>query len=77
MFYFRKFFSGAAPYPTNTMSAAKVEAEKLIRENPVVVFSKSYCPYCKMTKQHFKNLGVSITAYELDQQEGNSLLYSG
>ncbi|KAJ1488818.1 glutaredoxin, partial [Baffinella frigidus] len=31
------------------------------------VFSKSYCPHCKNTKQLLTGLGISFNADELDQ----------
>ena len=41
------------------MSASKVKAEmdELIKSKPVLVISKSYCPFCKKAKQvpHIKN----------------------
>ncbi|PWY76312.1 putative glutaredoxin [Aspergillus heteromorphus CBS 117.55] len=49
------------------MSAAKTKAQTLISENGVVVFSKSYCPYCKASKQLLNDLGAQYTALELDQ----------
>ncbi|KAL1986277.1 hypothetical protein VTN96DRAFT_6645 [Rasamsonia emersonii] len=49
------------------MSAAKVKAQNIINENPVVVFSKSYCPYCKATKATLSGLGAQYYALELDQ----------
>jgi glutaredoxin len=33
----------------------------------VVVFSKSYCPFCKATKELFTELGVDFKVHELDQ----------
>lgn len=32
----------------------------------VVVFSKTYCPYCKATKQLFEKMGVDAEVIELD-----------
>ena len=49
------------------MSAAKTKAQTLINENGVVVFSKSYCPYCIATKKLLKENGANFTALELDQ----------
>jgi glutaredoxin 3 len=39
-----------------------------IDANEVVVFSKSYCPYCLATKSLFKGLGVPVRVIELDQR---------
>lgn len=50
------------------MDAAKIKAQDLIKENPVMVFSKSYCPYCKATKKKLESLGVKYKAYELNEE---------
>jgi thiol-disulfide isomerase/thioredoxin len=66
-FIFQRLFgSFAAPSPA-AMSAAKTKAQTLINENGVVVFSKSYCPYCTATKKLLNELGANFTALELDQ----------
>ncbi|KAG0711752.1 Glutaredoxin-2, mitochondrial [Chionoecetes opilio] len=41
-----------------------------VENNCVVIFSKTYCPYCKMAKKVFQDLGVSYQVYELDKQQG-------
>ncbi|KKK24066.1 hypothetical protein P175DRAFT_0446932 [Aspergillus ochraceoroseus IBT 24754] len=56
------------------MSAAKVKAQTLISENGVVVFSKSYCPYCKASKDLLKQLGAKFEALELDQMDDGSAI---
>ncbi|KAL4814342.1 thioredoxin-like protein [Aspergillus spinulosporus] len=48
------------------MSSAKVKAQQIIDENGVVVFSKSYCPYCKASKSLLSELGAKYYALELD-----------
>lgn len=49
------------------MSAADDFAKKEIADNHVVIFSKSYCPFCSKTKELFQDLGVSdAKIYELD-----------
>ncbi|KAL4871716.1 hypothetical protein BDV12DRAFT_163625 [Aspergillus spectabilis] len=56
------------------MSAAKTKAQKIIDENGVVVFSKSYCPFCKSSKSLLSELGAKYYALELDQiDEGAAL----
>ena len=47
--------------------AAKSKAQSIIAENPVVVFSKSYCPYCKATKTLLNEKGAKYFLMELDQ----------
>jgi glutaredoxin 3 len=49
------------------MSAAKTKVQSIIDENPVAVFSKSYCPYCKATKELLSEKGAKFYAIELDQ----------
>jgi glutaredoxin 3 len=49
------------------MSAAKTKAQKIIDENNVVVFSKSYCPYCKASKALLNEKGAKYFLMELDQ----------
>lgn len=49
------------------MSAAKTKAESIIAEHEVVIFSKSYCPYCKAAKKTLKEAGAEAFVVELDQ----------
>eukprot|EP00850_Spirogloea_muscicola_P004061 SM000017S02801 [mRNA] locus=s17:329369:330543:- [translate_table: standard] len=35
--------------------------------NPVIVYSKTWCPYCGMVKGLFKQLGLEVKAVELDE----------
>jgi glutaredoxin 3 len=48
------------------MSAAKNRAQQLINDNAVVVFSKSYCPYCDSSKKLLDGLSAKYTTLELD-----------
>lgn len=43
-----------------------------IEHHDVVIFSKSYCPFCRKTKALFDSLGVSYHALELDQHAKGS-----
>lgn len=54
------------------MEAAKTRAQQLIDENAVMVFSKSYCPYCRNTKNILKKLNANFGLLELDQDGGFS-----
>lgn len=49
------------------MSAAKTKAQNVIDNNGVAVFSKSYCPYCKASKELLTKLGANFEVLELDQ----------
>ncbi|KAK5016070.1 putative glutaredoxin Grx1 [Cryomyces antarcticus] len=56
------------------MSAAKTKAQSIIDENPVAVFSKSYCPYCKATKSLLSEMGAKFYAIELDQVDDGAAI---
>ncbi|KAL4941707.1 hypothetical protein BDV06DRAFT_222845 [Aspergillus oleicola] len=56
------------------MSAAKTKAQKIIDENGVVVFSKSYCPYCKASKSLLSELGAKYYALELDHENDGAAI---
>ncbi|KAI6024346.1 thioredoxin-like protein [Pisolithus marmoratus] len=66
------FFTLAASSPFQrfhgTMSSPKDFVEDTINNNKVVIFSKSYCPYCAETKQLFQSRfpGVQVKVIELD-----------
>ncbi|KAH8301150.1 hypothetical protein KR018_003808 [Drosophila ironensis] len=48
--------------------------ENTIASNKVVIFSKSYCPYCSMAKEPFRKLNVHATIIELDgNPDGNEI----
>merc|ERR1739841_203138 len=51
----------------NSTSTTMEKAKDFIAKNTVMIFSKSYCPYCTKVKQLFQGLGVNFTAVELDQ----------
>ena len=48
-------------------SAMKDMVNQKIKENPIIVMSKSYCPYCTQVKSLFKELKVPAKVIELDQ----------
>ena len=37
-------------------------------KKPAVVFSKSYCPFCKMAKAVLNEVGAKYTVHELDER---------
>ncbi|EXJ95901.1 glutaredoxin 3 [Capronia coronata CBS 617.96] len=49
------------------MSAAKQKAQQIIEQNPVVVFSKSYCPYCRASKSLLDQKHAKYYLLELDE----------
>ena len=42
--------------------------DSAIEKNKVVVFSKSYCPYCSMAKDTLTSTGVHFEVLELDER---------
>ncbi|OQE47569.1 hypothetical protein PENCOP_c001G06721 [Penicillium coprophilum] len=58
------------------MSAAKTRAQSLINDNAVVVFSKSYCPYCTSSKKLLDSLDAKYTTLELDLEEEGAAIQS-
>jgi len=54
----------------NPMDFAKTEIES----NKVVVFSKSFCPFCKKTKSLLTEKGVDFKLYELNEMDDGSAI---
>ncbi|CAG9773924.1 unnamed protein product [Ceutorhynchus assimilis] len=50
-------------------SPKAVEVKNLISSDKVVIFSKTYCPYCKLAKEIFDKLKENYTAIELDLRD--------
>lgn len=63
----RRLFFGTSPVSPAAMANAKSKAQDIIDKNNVVVFSKSYCPYCKATKSLLSEKGAKYFLMELDQ----------
>ena len=47
---------------------AKEFVDKVVQDNKVVVFSKTYCPYCTMAKECLSQTGVKFEVIELDER---------
>jgi len=43
--------------------------QKMINSNSVVIFSFSFCPYCKRAKAALKNANIAYKSYELDKMK--------
>lgn len=54
------------------MSNVKDLVENLISNNFIVVFSKTYCPYCRRSKETLTNLNQKFTVVELDTKDNGS-----
>ncbi|GBG74465.1 hypothetical protein CBR_g18876 [Chara braunii] len=54
--------------------SASAFVKTTIASNPLVIFSKSYCPYCKRAKNVFKELKETPYVVELDlRDDGGSI----
>ncbi|KAL3833141.1 hypothetical protein ACJIZ3_007877 [Penstemon smallii] len=52
------------------------KAKEIVSSNAVVVFSKSYCPFCATVKKLLTEIGASFKAIELDTESDGSELQS-
>ncbi|XP_018409446.1 PREDICTED: thioredoxin reductase 3 isoform X2 [Nanorana parkeri] len=60
--------------PPTGKDALRTRVQELVDKNPVMVFSKSYCPYCIQVKELFTSLGKEYVALELDEcDDGSSI----
>lgn len=58
---------------SSAMAAAEFVAAT-VRDNPVVVFSKTYCPYCVKAKNALSSLGAKFAVVELDIRDDGSAI---
>ncbi|GAA6039451.1 hypothetical protein JCM8097_009553 [Rhodosporidiobolus ruineniae] len=68
----RRLLAALALVYTHNMSAKQIVEQKIEEGGRIVVFSKSYCPYCNATKKLLKDLGEDFDVYELDQLDDGS-----
>ncbi|XP_074585725.1 glutaredoxin-C8-like [Curcuma longa] len=56
--------------PSDASDAKKLAfVKKTVKEHEIVIFSKSYCPYCRRAKGVFKELETEPYVVELDQRD--------
>ena len=55
---------------------ANKSVDDYIAENKVMMFSKSYCPFCTQAKDLLKSKGVEFFAVEMDQMDGGDALHA-
>ncbi|XP_023740533.1 glutaredoxin-C4 [Lactuca sativa] len=56
-------------YMCNAEESSVDFVKKTVSSHPIVIFSKSYCPYCKRAKGVFKELNKKPYVIELDERE--------
>ncbi|CAL1593423.1 unnamed protein product [Knipowitschia caucasica] len=50
-----------------TTTACVQYVQEVVSQNCVVIFSKTTCPYCRMAKSVFNEIGASYKVIELDE----------
>ncbi|KAK4781883.1 hypothetical protein SAY86_015985 [Trapa natans] len=58
------------------LEATLTKAKEVASSSSVVVFSKTYCGYCKRVKQLLTQIGASYTIMELDRENDGSDIQS-
>ncbi|KAF9200621.1 thioredoxin reductase [Haplosporangium sp. Z 27] len=57
--------------------AIRTLIQTAIAQNPVFIFSKSYCPYCLRVKDLFDDIKVPYKALELDEHDQGQQIQEG
>ncbi|KAG0290242.1 hypothetical protein BGZ97_006220 [Linnemannia gamsii] len=55
-------------------AAIKTKVDAIIAKNAIVVFSKSYCPYCTKAKNLLAQLGATAFILELDNEDDGAAI---
>ncbi|XP_043279115.1 glutaredoxin-C4-like isoform X2 [Venturia canescens] len=58
------------------MPVTREMVQQMVDADMVVIFSKSYCPYCKLAKEVFQKMKRQFTAIELDQRDDGDEIQS-
>ncbi|VVB18346.1 unnamed protein product [Arabis nemorensis] len=62
--------------PAGASNSVSAFVQNAILSNKIVIFSKSYCPYCLRSKRVFRELKEQPFVVELDQREdGDQIQY--
>lgn len=65
---------GSSISTPNMTADVKSLVDKAIADNKVVVFSKTYCPYCKRAKSYLAEDTKDIEILELDEREDGAAI---
>ncbi|KAJ7541700.1 hypothetical protein O6H91_10G071500 [Diphasiastrum complanatum] len=63
------FSSSSSAVDADAQSAALSLVKSTVDDHPIVIFSKSYCPYCKRAKGVFSSLSKAPHVVELDLRD--------
>ncbi|KAL7150864.1 hypothetical protein ABFS83_05G142800 [Erythranthe nasuta] len=59
----------ASPLAIDVDESTEMRIERLVSENPVVIFSRSSCCMCHVMRRLLSNIGVHPTVIELEEDE--------
>lgn len=65
----------AVPATEEAAATPEEEVDALVAGNPVVVFSKTYCPFCAETKSTLSSMGVDAKIVEVNLDEHGEALH--
>ncbi|KAF4516928.1 hypothetical protein B566_EDAN008017 [Ephemera danica] len=67
-------FLFSKPIEVDMDGPVAAEVRNLITSDKVVIFSKTYCPYCDMAKKEFNNLDQKYTVIELNKRDDGDVI---
>ncbi|XP_030531372.2 glutaredoxin-like [Rhodamnia argentea] len=70
------FSSSSGGASKEELEIAMDKAKEIVSSTSVVVFSKTYCGYCKRVKQLLTQLGASYKVIELDKESDGAVVQS-
>ncbi|XP_057958349.1 glutaredoxin-C6-like [Malania oleifera] len=59
----------SSPLAIDVTESVEMRIQRLISENPVIIFSRSACCMCHVMKRLLSSLGVHPTVIELEEEE--------
>ncbi|KAI3501682.1 hypothetical protein L1887_29637 [Cichorium endivia] len=62
-----------SPLAIDISESTEMRIQRLITENPVIIFSRSACCMCHVMRRLFSSLGVHPTVIELEEDEIGAL----
>ncbi|KAK4401224.1 UNVERIFIED_CONTAM: Glutaredoxin-C6 [Sesamum radiatum] len=65
--------TAASPLAIDVAESAETRIQRLISENPVIIFSRSACCMCHVMKRLLSTIGVHPTVIELEEDEMSAL----
>ena len=63
-------------YQSVSYGAIKVDTSKSVYNKKVVLFSASWCGYCKKAKAYFKENRIRFTEYDIEKSSKGKRLYA-